>query len=62
MFAEIEQIPEVSKALFDILETQRIVAGHAKLRLLPSGVPTGGLAALLASNRTDEPEPPPLTR
>jgi regulator of protease activity HflC (stomatin/prohibitin superfamily) len=62
IFAEIEQEPEVSKALFEILETQRILAGHAKLELLPSGVPGGTLAALLASERSDNPAPPPFTR
>src|ERR1700693_210383 len=36
-FQEIAREPAVSEALFDILETQRLLAGSAKLTLLPSG-------------------------
>src|SRR4051812_32105964 len=60
VFAEIDQVPEVSRALFDILETQRIMVGHSKLLLLPPGVPTGGLAALLTSETDGTAPPPPL--
>lgn len=41
-------VPEVSKALFDILETQRILASGAKLNLLTAGEYNGALTALLA--------------
>src|SRR5205807_10459533 len=34
---DIAQEPAVSEALFDVLETQRILAGVSKLTLLPSG-------------------------
>ena len=61
VFSEIERVPEVSQALFEILETQRIVGGHSKLQLLPQGVPIAGLTALLASDSGKAPQgPPPL--
>ncbi len=45
--------PEVSRALFDILETQRMVASGAKLNLLAAGQHNDALAKLLASNPSD---------
>ena len=44
---EIAQEPAVSRALFDILETQKLLAGDARLTLLPLG-PQKRLTELLA--------------
>ena len=60
VFSEIERVPEVTQALFEILETQRIVAGHGKLQLLQAGVPLRGLTALLAADAGTSHSPPPL--
>ena len=46
---EIAREPAVSEALFDVLETQRILAGGARFTLLPSGGHSRVLADLLAS-------------
>jgi hypothetical protein len=46
---EIAQEPAVSEALFDVLETQRLLAGGARFTLLPSGGHSRVLADLLAS-------------
>ncbi|MDZ4803072.1 MAG: SPFH domain-containing protein [Bryobacteraceae bacterium] len=46
---EIARIPEVASALFDVLETQRLLSSSAKITLLPTGTNTGMLASLLAS-------------
>ena len=57
---EISSEPEVTKALFEILETQKILDSHAKVVMLPSG---GGdlLASLMASRPgSGSPEPPPI--
>jgi regulator of protease activity HflC (stomatin/prohibitin superfamily) len=48
VLSEAAAAPEVSEALFDILETQRILASGAKLSLLAAGEYNGALAALLA--------------
>jgi regulator of protease activity HflC (stomatin/prohibitin superfamily) len=45
---EIAREPAVSQALFDVLETQRILAGGARFTLLPSGSRSRILADLLA--------------
>jgi regulator of protease activity HflC (stomatin/prohibitin superfamily) len=45
---EIAREPAVSEALFDVLETQRILAGTARFTLLPSGPHSRILANLLA--------------
>src|ERR1700683_679433 len=45
---EIAREPVVSQALFDVLETQRILAGGARFTLLPSGSRSRILADLLA--------------
>jgi hypothetical protein len=47
--AEIAREPEVTRALFEILETQKVLESHGQVTLLPSG---GGklLADLLASH------------
>jgi len=47
--AEIAREPAVSQALFDVLETQRILAGSARLTLLPSGPHSRILANLLVA-------------
>ncbi len=52
VLAEIADVPEVSKALFDVLETQRILASGAKLSLLSAGEYNGILTALLAGRPT----------
>ena len=49
--------PEVSAALFEILETQRMMASNAKLSLLAAGQNNDALRKLLASNPTDDGEP-----
>jgi regulator of protease activity HflC (stomatin/prohibitin superfamily) len=47
MFTEIAEVPAVNKALFDILETQRILASNTSLSLLPESPEL--LTKLLAS-------------
>jgi regulator of protease activity HflC (stomatin/prohibitin superfamily) len=47
---EIAREPAVSEALFDVLETQRILAGSARFTLLPSGPHSRILANLLAAD------------
>lgn len=46
---EIAREPAVSKALFDVLETQRILASGSRLVLLPSGPHSRTFASLLAA-------------
>ena len=48
-FAEIARNPEVAEVLFDVLETQRVLAGNAKIALVPSGSDGGMLASLAAT-------------
>jgi regulator of protease activity HflC (stomatin/prohibitin superfamily) len=55
VLSEIATVPEVNQALFEILETQRILASGAKLSLLAAGQHNDALTKLLASN----PVPPP---
>jgi regulator of protease activity HflC (stomatin/prohibitin superfamily) len=59
-FQEIAREPEVSEALFDILETQRLLAGGARLMLLPSGPHGRMLATLLASDSAKAAPTPPV--
>jgi regulator of protease activity HflC (stomatin/prohibitin superfamily) len=54
-FREIAREPAVAEALFDVLETQRIVAGNARITLLPSGPHVRMLANLLAAENAGEP-------
>ena len=55
-FQEIAREPVVSEALFEILETQRLIAGNARLLLLP-GPPHGRtLATLLAAGAKLQPD------
>jgi regulator of protease activity HflC (stomatin/prohibitin superfamily) len=51
-FQEIARDPAVSDALFEILETQRVVASGSKVTLLPGGPHGRTLAALLAAEGT----------
>jgi hypothetical protein len=51
-FQEIAREPAVSEALFDILETQRLLASDAQLMLLPSGPHGRMLGTLLAAEGT----------
>ncbi|HEV3200407.1 MAG TPA: SPFH domain-containing protein [Bryobacteraceae bacterium] len=51
-FQEIAREPAVSEALFDILETQRLLASGARLMLLPSGPHGRMLGTLLAAETT----------
>jgi len=48
-FQQIASEPAVAEALFDVLETQRIVAGKARLSLLPGGPHGRMLANLMAA-------------
>jgi regulator of protease activity HflC (stomatin/prohibitin superfamily) len=62
-FQEIAREPAVAEALFDVLETQRILAGAARIALLPSGPHSRLLANLLAAESADtrvggSPKPP----
>jgi regulator of protease activity HflC (stomatin/prohibitin superfamily) len=49
-FQEIACEPEVAAALFDVLETQRILTSKARLTLLPGGAHGRMLANLIAAN------------
>jgi regulator of protease activity HflC (stomatin/prohibitin superfamily) len=60
-FQEIAREPVVSQALFDILETQRLLAGGARLMLLPSGPHGRMLATLLAAEGAPPAASPPGT-
>jgi len=53
---KISQDPEVAAALFEILETQRILEGQGRITLLPSG--SQMLAELLAAGPGDRPKRP----
>jgi regulator of protease activity HflC (stomatin/prohibitin superfamily) len=50
-FQEIAREPEVAAALFDVLETQRILGSNAKLLLLPGGGHGRMLANLMAADK-----------
>jgi regulator of protease activity HflC (stomatin/prohibitin superfamily) len=56
VFQEVGTVPEVSEALFQILETQRLLAGTGKLVLLPGGGHGRMLANLMASDQPSAPE------
>jgi len=49
-FQEIAREPEVAGVLFDVLETQRLLASKTKLTLLPGGAHARMLANLIAAN------------
>ena len=48
-FQEIAREPAVAEALFDVLETQRILGGNARITMLPAGPHARILANLLAA-------------
>jgi hypothetical protein len=50
-FQEIAREPEVATALFDVLETQRILASSAKIAILPGGPHGRMLANLMAAEK-----------
>src|ERR1035437_9627148 len=50
-FQEIAREPEVATALFDVLETQRILASSAKIAMLPGGPHGRMLANLMAAEK-----------
>jgi regulator of protease activity HflC (stomatin/prohibitin superfamily) len=52
---EIAGEPAVAEALFDVLETQRILSGGARFTLLPKGPHSRILADLLASDSAGKP-------
>jgi hypothetical protein len=60
VLTEVATVPEVNRALFEILETQRILASGARLNLLAAGAHNGALMALLASGGVSSASPPPL--
>ena len=55
VFQDVASEPAVGEALFQILETQRIVASGARLMLLPTGPHGRVLSTLLAADATDKP-------
>ncbi len=57
-FREIAADPEVSDILFDILESQRIIAGNARLTLLPHGDTRHLIAGLMATQPALQPVAP----
>ena len=59
---QIARVPAVSSALFEILETQRLLDSHTKLTLLPKGGASKLLTELLAAGAEppERPEPPAL--
>jgi regulator of protease activity HflC (stomatin/prohibitin superfamily) len=54
VFQEVASVPEVGEALFQILETQRIIASGARLMLLPAGPHGRMLSTLLAADATEK--------
>jgi regulator of protease activity HflC (stomatin/prohibitin superfamily) len=57
-FQEIAREPAVAEALFDVLETQRILAGNVRVTLLPAGPHSRMLANLLAAEGANGPASP----
>lgn len=55
VLTEIAGVPPVNKALFEILENQRMLASGARLNLLSAGQHNGAIASLIAA----QPGPPP---
>src|SRR3954470_4823912 len=52
-FQEIAREPAVAETLFEILETQKILAGKSRLSLLPSGPHARALATLMAADSAE---------
>jgi regulator of protease activity HflC (stomatin/prohibitin superfamily) len=61
-FRDISADPEVSNVLFDILETQRMIASNARLVLLPGGDSSQLIAGLMAAQPAALPSVPPKPR
>jgi regulator of protease activity HflC (stomatin/prohibitin superfamily) len=59
LLADVAGVPEVTQALFEILETQRLLASDARLNLLAAGPYNGVIAALLAADGTPPRPTPP---
>jgi regulator of protease activity HflC (stomatin/prohibitin superfamily) len=57
-FQEIAREPVVSEALFEILETQRLLASGAKITMLPGGAHGRMLGTLLAAESAPKPAAP----
>jgi hypothetical protein len=57
-FQEIARDPAVAEALFDVLETQRILASNVRVTLLPAGPHSRMLANLLAAENANGPVSP----
>ena len=57
VFQEVATVPEVSEALFQIMETQRIMASSSKLQLMPAGQEGRFLSTLLVAEAV-KPKPP----
>ncbi len=57
--AEIAADPDVAGALFDVLESQKLIDSEARLTLLPRGAGGAGLLALLAARPQETPPPVP---
>jgi regulator of protease activity HflC (stomatin/prohibitin superfamily) len=57
-FQEIAREPAVAEALFNVLETQRILAGNVRVTLLPAGPHSRMLANLLAAETANGPTGP----
>jgi regulator of protease activity HflC (stomatin/prohibitin superfamily) len=55
VLTEIADVPPVNKALFEILENQRMLSSGARLNLLSAGQHNGAIASLIAA----QPGPPP---
>jgi len=62
VFQEIASVPAVGEALFQILETQRIIASNARLMLLPAGPHGRMMSTLLAADATDKSPKPEAKR
>ena len=58
-FQKISRDPEVSATLFEILETQKIIEGEARITLLPGGGAVLGELLAAGAERRSEPKPPP---
>lgn len=56
---KISQDPEVAEAMFEILETQKVIGSNARLTVLPRG---GELLAQLIAGQPDSPAAPPPLR
>ncbi len=61
VFQEVASVPEVSEALFQIMETQRIMASGSKLQLLPASQEGRLLSTLLVAEAA-KPKPPAVQK